>query len=308
MRVMDGPWPGWEPPDGLTSVTIGVLDGVHRGHRALINRLDESMVRTVLTFDPHPVEVLRPGTPPRLITTIDERVELLADDGVELVGVLDLGEIKEQSPEEFVEQVLVGRLGAAHLVVGIDFRFGKDRSGDVGSLERLGPRLGLTMETISLVEEEGAPVSSSRVRLLIEAGRVAEAASFLERWYAVSGEVVHGDKRGHQIGYPTANMRPPTRKVVPATGVYACFASVGEGRLDAAVNVGVRPTFGGGELLIEAHVLDFDDDVYGSEMTIEFVDYLRPELKFDGVDALVGAMEDDVFRAREILSRARARI
>lgn len=308
MKVMDGPWPAWEPLDGPTSVTIGVLDGVHRGHRALISRLDGSMVRTVLTFDPHPVEVLRPGTPPRLITTIDERVDLLADNGVELVGVLDLSEIKEQSPEEFVERVLVGKLGAAHLVVGVDFRFGKDRSGDVESLERLAPRLGIRVDTIGLVEEEGAPVSSSRVRLLIEEGEVAEAASFLDRWYAVTAEVVHGDKRGRQIGYPTANMRLPSRKVVPATGVYACFASVGEDRLDTAVNVGIRPTFGGGELLIEAHVLDFDDDLYGSEMTIEFVDYLRPELKFDGVDALVEAMGDDVAMARGILSRARARI
>ncbi|HUG31802.1 MAG TPA: bifunctional riboflavin kinase/FAD synthetase [Acidimicrobiia bacterium] len=305
---MDGPWATWESPTAPTSVTIGVLDGVHRGHRALIDRLDASMMRTVLTFDPHPVEVLRPGTPPRLITTIDERVDLLADIGVELVGILDLSEIKEQSPEEFVEGVLVGKLGAEHLVVGVDFRFGKDRSGDVELLDRLGPQLGLTMETIGLVAEEGSPVSSSRVRLLIEEGRVAEAASYLERWYAVTAKVVHGDERGRQIGYPTANVRPPSRKVVPGTGVYACFASVGEDRHDAAVNVGVRPTFGGGELLIEAHLLDFDDDVYGRELTIEFVDYLRPELKFDGVGELVERMDDDVSRATGILSRARARI
>lgn len=305
---MDGPWPAWESPKTSTSVTIGVLDGVHRGHRALIERLDASMVRTVLTFDPHPVEVLRPGTPPRLITTIDERVDLLADLGVELVGILDLGEIKEQTPEEFVEGVLVGKLGAAHLVVGLDFRFGKDRSGDVELLNRFGPELGFRTETIGLVEDDGSPVSSSRVRRLIEEGRVAEAASFLDRWYAMTAEVVDGDKRGRQVGYPTANMRPATRKVVPATGVYACFASVGEDRLDAAVNLGVRPTFGGGELLVEAHVLDFDDDVYGREMTVEFVEYLRPELKFDGVDELVERIDDDVARARSILAGARARI
>lgn len=308
MKILQGPWGAWEPPDGPTSVTIGVLDGVHRGHRALIDRLDGTLIPTVLTFDPHPIEVLSPGTPPRLITTIGERMALLGAAGVECVGVLDLGQIRDQAPQEFVESVLVRKLRAAHLVVGGDFRFGRDRAGDVGLLQRLGPGVGFVVETIDLVVDAGAAVSSSRVRTLIEEGRVTEAAALLGRWYSLTGTVVDGDKRGRLIGYPTANIRPPLRKVVPATGVYACFASFDETRLDAAVNVGVRPTFGGGELLIEAHILDFDDDVYGREMRLEFVEYLRPELHFDGVDELVERMGEDVARARAVLDDARARI
>ncbi len=309
MKVLEGPWTGWERPATPTSMTIGVLDGVHRGHRALIDRLDHSLRRTVLTFDPHPVEVLRPGTAPRLITTIQERISLLEASGVDCVGVLDLAEIRDQAPEEFVEGVLVGKLGAAHLVVGIDFRFGKDRSGDVALMQLLAPGLGFVVETIDLVSEDGAPVSSSRIRGLVEEGRVGDAASLLGRWYALSNTVVDGDKRGRQIGYPTANIRPPERKVVPRTGVYATFVVLDDGaRLDAAVNVGVRPTFGGGELLVEAHILDFSDDIYDQEMTVEFVDYLRPELEFDDVDELVGRMGEDVSQARKILDQARTRI
>lgn len=306
--VLTGPWEGWASPAAPTSVTIGVLDGVHRGHRALIDRLDPSQLRTVLTFDPHPVEVLRPGTPPRLITTIDERVALLAECGVECVGVLHLGEIREQAPEQFVTGVLADRLGVAHLVVGRDFRFGKDRSGDVALLERLAPDLGFELEVIDLIAEEGAPVSSSRIRTLVEGGKVGEAASLLGRWFALTNTVVDGDKRGRLIGYPTANIRPPDRKVVPGAGIYATFVTVAETRLDAAVNVGVRPTFGGGELLVEAHILDFDADIYGREMTVEFVEYLRPELEFDEVDDLISQMGDDVGRTRAILTEARSRI
>lgn len=308
MIVLTGPWEGWASPPAPTSVTIGVLDGVHRGHRALIDRLDPSRLRTVLTFDPHPVEVLRPGTPPRLITNIEERITLLAECGVECVGVLHLGEIREQAPEEFVTGVLADRLGAAHLVVGSDFRFGKDRSGDVALLERLAPDLDFELEVIDLIAEDGLPVSSSRIRTLVEEGRVGEAATLLGRWFSMANTVVDGDKRGRLIGFPTANIRPPERKVVPGTGVYATFVSVADTRFDAAVNVGVRPTFGGGELLVEAHILDFDGNIYGNEMTVEFVEYLRPELEFGEIDDLISQMGEDVSRARGVLEDARARM
>jgi len=308
MMVLDGPWQGWAGLPGPSSVTIGVLDGVHRGHRSLLNRLDRSLTATVLTFDPHPVEVLRPGTPPRLITTIDERVALLDGVGVECVGVLDLTEIKEQAPEEFVEAILVGKLNTAQLVVGEDFRFGKDRTGDVGLLARLGSDLGFEVDIIELVRDGDRPVSSSRIRGLIESGDVGVASELLESWFAVTNVVVDGDKRGRQIGFPTANLRPPERKVVPATGVYACFATVDGVHHDAAVNVGVRPTFGGGELLIEAYIIDFDDDIYGEELTLEFVAYSRPELRFAGVDDLVAQMRRDVDEAQVILEAARSRI
>lgn len=308
MKVLEGPWQGWRGVAGPSSVTIGVLDGVHLGHRALLSRLDPSMARTVLTFEPHPVEVLRPGTPPRLITTIDERVELLGEADVGCIGVLDLAEIKELEPVEFVEGVLVEKLQTGHLVVGEDFRFGKDRSGDVNLLLRLGASLGFEVETIELVGDGDSPVSSSRIRGLIESGEVAAAANLLGSRFRVTNTVIDGDKRGRDIGFPTANLLPPARKVVPATGIYACFALVDGTRHDAAVSVGVRPTFGGGELLIEAYILDFDEEIYGNEVTVEFVEYTRPELKFDEVDDLVSQMEKDVAEARDILERARSRI
>lgn len=303
MIVLDGPWESWAPPPGRKSVTIGVLDGVHLGHRALLERLREQMTPTVLTFHPHPIEVLRPGAHPRLITTLSERVELLGQAGVECVGVLDLAGIKELAPEVFVSDVLVETLDLGHVVVGDDFRFGKDRTGDVNLLAELGSHLGFDVETIPLVGRQGSAVSSSRVRGLIEMGEVAAAADLLGRPYRVSGEVVGGDERGRAIGFPTANMRPPAQKLIPEHGVYACMAGFdGDAPLPAAVNVGVRPTFGGGEVLIEAHVLDFDEDVYGREMTVSFVERLRPELAFDGVAELVEAMNEDVAKARSILT------
>jgi riboflavin kinase/FMN adenylyltransferase len=308
VRLLEGPWPAWEPVGVPSSVTIGVLDGVHLGHRELLSRLDGSMTPTVLTFEPHPVEVLRPGTPPRLITTIGERLALFDDAGVEMAGVLDLAEIKDLSPEAFVDGVLVDKLNAGRLVVGEDFRFGKDRAGDVGLLHGLGAALGFEVVTIELLGAGDSPVSSSRIRQLIESGDVAGAAELLGSRFTVTNTVIGGDKRGREIGYPTANIRPPERKVVPANGIYACFAMVEGTRHDAAVSVGVRPTFGGGELLIEAYVLDFDQEIYGSEMTLEFVEFTRPELKFESVADLVAQMDKDVTEARVILSRARSRI
>lgn len=308
MRVFREPWQRWPRVEGPSSVTIGVLDGVHVGHRALLSRLDGEMTPTVLTFEPHPVEVLRPGTPPRLITDIDERIELLDEAGIERVGVLDLGEVKELSPEEFVRNVLVDKLDVGHLVVGEDFRFGRDRVGDTGVLQALGNQFGFGVDVIGLVGHGDESVSSSRIRRLIETGDVAGAARLLGSRFRLTNTVVDGDKRGREIGFPTANLRPPERKVVPGNGIYACFVTVGGGTHDAAVSVGVRPTFGGGELLIEAFILDFAGEIYGEAMTVEFVDYTRPELAFDGVDELVEQMEDDVARVREILEMARSRI
>lgn len=301
MRVLHSPFTGWETATQASSVTVGVLDGVHRGHRALLSRLDGSCERTVLTFDPHPVEVLRPGTPPRLITTIEERIELLEATGVSQVGVLDLTEIKDLPPDVFVEEVLLARLDMRHLVLGPDFRFGKDRTGDVGLLERLGDVHGFDVETVDLVETDGRPVSSSSIRRLIEAGRPAEAASQLTTRFKVTGPVIHGDKRGAGIGFPTANLKPPDRKVVPAIGVYAGFAHLRGTIRKAAVNVGVRPTFGGGDLLIEAYIMDLDEPIYGEEITIEFVEYLRPELDFPDVDDLITQMTQDVVDATRLL-------
>ncbi len=255
-----------------------------------------------MTFDPHPLEVLLPGSHPRLITTIDERIGLLEAHGVDQVAILDLADIKDLAPEAFVEQVLVESLAVGDLVVGEDFRFGKDRSGTVEVLRASGRRHGFSVDVIDLVSDEQGSVSSSRIRSMIEAGQVAQAATALGSRYSIAAKVVEGDKRGRQIGYPTANMVPPERKVIPAIGIYAALV-VTDGRIhQSAVNVGVRPTFGGGALLIEAYLLDFEGDLYGKELRVEFVDYIRPELKFDDVDELVDTMERDVERARELLA------
>ena len=302
MIVRSGSWEAWGPANDLSAVTIGVLDGVHLGHQRLLSRLDDSLVRTVLTFDPHPVEVLRPGTPPRLITTVEERIERLESYGVECVGILDLAEIREQGPETFVEQVLVERFRVEQLVVGEDFRFGRDRSGDVALLEELSRSLEFSLETVHLVASGGDVVSSSRIRALVEAGKVDEAATLLGARFSLRGEVAHGDKRGRDLGFPTANIKPPRRKLIPANGVYACMASVDGDTHQAAVNVGVRPTFGGEDLLVEAYLLDFDSEIYGSEIALDFVQYLRPELQFESVEALVVQMAADVEQTRDVLA------
>ena len=302
MRVLSGPWPGWQPTESPTAITIGVLDGVHLGHRSLIGKLDGSLARTVLTFDPHPIEVLRPGTDPRLITLIEERIELLQTVGVDQVGVLHLAEIKDLEAEEFVEAALVEKLAVKQMVVGHDFRFGRDRTGDVDLLDKLSRRHGYTLEVIEHVTDEEGPISSSRIRSLIEAGAVTEAEAGLGSRFRVSNRVVAGARRGAGIGFPTANMRPPGRKVRPGIGVYAAFARLDQTVHQAAVSVGVRPTFGAGELLIEAYLLDFDQDIYGERLTVELVDYLRPEFRFDTVEELVEAMDSDVEQSRAVLS------
>jgi len=304
VKVLSGSWRDWEPLEGSASLTIGVFDGVHLGHRALISHLDPDLIATVLTFDPHPVEVLAPGTPPRLLTTIDERVELLGRLGVAQIGVLDLGEIKGLEPSQFVEAILLEKMSVAHLVTGHDFRFGKDRTGAVDILGHLAERHGFELEVIAPIEDETGQISSTRIRALLEAGQPKAAAQLLDSWYQITNEVVEGDRRGADLGYPTLNLRPPPRKLVPATGVYACFAGIGKQVHQAAVNVGVRPTFGGGDLLIEAHLLDFDKTIYGEEVTIEFVAYLRPEVEFGEVGALVEQMGEDVLETRRVLGVA----
>lgn len=308
MIVLEGRWEDWDVPEGRTSLTIGVLDGVHRGHRRLLAALDPALRRTVLTFEPHPVEVLRPGTPPRLLTDIDERVRLFGGVGVEMVGVLDLSSIKEQSPDEFVSAVLVDKMGIGQLVVGEDFRFGKDRTGDVGLLAERSAESGFELDVIGILGAAGEPVSSSRIRALIETGDVSAAAALLDSWFTITATVVDGDKRGRELGFPTANLRPPPRKVIPAHGVYACFATIADERLGAAVNVGTRPTFAGKDLLIEAYLLDFEGDLYGADLTLEFVEYLRPELTFDGIGPLVTQMAEDVTMCRDVLERVRSRM
>lgn len=302
MRVLTGHPSLWARSPGETSVTVGVLDGVHLGHRSLIRRLDPGLIRTVLTFEPHPVEVLRPGTHPRLLTTIEERLELFESAGVDQVGVLDLADIKEFEPARFVEAVLADRLSVRQVVCGSDFRFGRDRAGDPYTLANLGKKHGYIVDEAPMIAvESGDVVSSSGIRVMLEQGRTAEANRALGSLFHLTGEVIRGDRRGTEIGVPTANLALPARKVVPAHGVYAGYARWQGRRHLAAINIGVRPTFGGGRPLVEAHILDFEGDLYGTTIAVDLASYLRPELEFDSVGELVDRMHQDIEEVRRLL-------
>ena len=279
-------------------VAVGTFDGVHRGHREVIAGSD-----TVLTFDPHPQSVVARDATPRLLTTLERKAELIARLGVsELVVIPFDGEFAARSAQDFVDHVLVETLGATHVSVGENFRFGHKAQGDAEMLRADGR---FETRVQPLIELEGDIVSSTHIRGLVVGGAVEEAARLLGAPYQVRGTVAHGDKRGRTLGYPTANLVPEARYATPGHGVYACRAAVGE--LDAetsfpaAVNVGVRPQFdsGRGEL-IEAYLLDFSGDLYGQEIRIDFLRRLRGEKRFDSVDALVAQMGRDVEEARTV--------
>lgn len=300
MNVMD---PGWVKPSP-SAVTVGVFDGVHRGHVRLICRLveearSEGLSAGVLSFDPHPVEVLAPGRAPLLITSSKRRVELLEGLGVDWVGMLDLAQIRMMSPEKFVTDVLVREAASQMVLVGDDFRFGHDRRGDVATLKEAGERLGFEAGSVSLVADDGLVISSTRIRALIAEGRVAPAADLLGRPHRISGPVIHGEARGRTLEYPTANLAPPVGIVMPADGVYAVRAN----DRDGVASLGVRPTFGhGGGRLLEVHLFDFDKDLYGTMLDVDFIERLRGEERFESVDDLVTQMHRDTVAARRILS------
>jgi riboflavin kinase/FMN adenylyltransferase len=272
------------------SVAVGTFDGVHLGHRQVIDSSD-----SVLTFDPHPVSVVAPQHTPKLLTTPERKAELIASLGVqELIVIPFDADFARRSAAEFVDDVLVGALGATRVAIGENFRFGHKAQGDPALLaadERF------TTVVHPLLEVAGEIVSSSHIRGLLLAGDVAEANQMLGAPFQLSGEVVHGDERGRQLGFPTANLIPDEALVCPGHGVYACLA---DGR-PAAVSVGVRPTFqtGRGEL-IEAYILDFDGDVYGKTLRIEFLERLRGERRFETPEALIEQMRRDVERTREV--------
>lgn len=271
-------------------IAIGTFDGVHLGHRDVIAGAD-----TVLTFDPHPSLTVHPESAPQLLTDLDRKAELVAELGVEEMVVIPFdGAFSKQTAQEFIDHVLVERLGATSVCVGDNFHFGSKAQGDAAMLAADGR---FDVRIAPLVEVGGAPVSSTRIRkLLRETGDVRQAAELLGSQYKLTGTVVHGDKRGRELGYPTANIVPDARFITPAHGIYAC--RTGQGRA-AAVSIGVRPTFqtGRGEL-IEAYVLDFTADLYGQEISLTFVERLRGEQKFDGMEPLIEQMQRDVEQTR----------
>jgi riboflavin kinase/FMN adenylyltransferase len=271
-------------------VAVGEFDGVHLGHREVIRGSD-----AVLTFEPHPLRVIRPEAAPKLLTSLEIKTELIAELGVEEVVVIPFDEgFAALTPAEFIDRVLVERLGATRVAVGENFRFGHRAAGDPALLaadRRFETRI------VPLVEVAGEIVSSSHIRGLVWAGEVDRAAKFLGAPFQLQGEVVSGDRRGRELGFPTANIVPDQALVCPGHGVYAARAD----GVCAAVNVGVRPTFGTGRaVLIEAYLIDYDADLYGRTLRIEFLQRLRGERRFDSVEALVDQMHRDVELTREV--------
>jgi len=276
-------------------VAVGEFDGVHLGHRAVIDGSD-----TVLTFEPHPMAVVRPDAAPKLLTSLEVKAELIAALGVEELIVIPFDEaFAHQSAQEFLDDVLLGRLGATHVSVGENFRFGHGARGDTALLRADGR---FEARVVPLVEVDGEIVSSSHVRGLVQAGLVERAATLLDAPFRMRGEVQHGEKRGRELGFPTANLVPDPELVCPGNGVYATRVSWEPGEWHcAATNVGVRPTFETGlGLLVEAYVLDYSGDLYGKPLTVEFVGRLRGEQRFPSAEALVEQMHRDVASARAV--------
>ena len=300
---------GW----GNSVVTIGEFDGVHRGHQRIVGRAaqigrERRLPVVVITFDPHPDEVIRPGSHPPFLCSLRRRTELLVGLGADAVFVLPFTlEFSRLDPDDFVRTVLVERLHAAAVVVGEDFRFGHKAAGDVQLLGKLGEKYDFTTEGMPLLIADGATLSSTSIRHMLADGDVAAAARALGRPHRVEGVVVRGHQRGRALGFPTANLESPPHTAIPADGIYAGWlASLnGDGhdaqRWPAAISIGTNPTFGEGEQTVEAHALDRDDlDLYGVHAAIDFAVRLRGTLRFDSVDALVEQMRDDVNRAREL--------
>jgi len=291
-----------------TYVAIGSFDGVHRGHQALLRsmvaRARETGARTAaLTFFPHPRRVMQTLPPRFYLTTLEDRVRLLADQGIDLIITHPFDdEVRQIRAADFVDQLL-DALDMKQLWGG-NFALGYRREGDVPFLRRQGEEKGFTVETLAEpVMWGGAPVSSRRIRAALEAGDLAEANGCLDRLYCVRGPVVKGDQRGRTIGFPTANLALWSELLLPANGVYATYIWVGGRRHAAATNVGVRPTVDGLSLTVEAHILDFDRDIYGEQVRLEFVRRIRPEMKFPGLDALKAQILVDTETVREEMGR-----
>ena len=292
------------PPDGRASaVALGAFDGIHLGHRAILARAvalarQHGLAAVACTFDRHPLEVLQPERAPLPITTLEERLELIAAIGVDATLVLPFtADLARVEPEAFVADVLGRRLSAREVVVGFNHRFGRGARGDAALLGELSGAGGFRVHVMPPLQVDSVPVSSSEIRIALQVGDVQRAARFLGRPYSVAGEVVAGDGRGRTLGFPTANVKAD-RPVLVARGVYSAGAEVDGRAWRAVVNVGVRPTFGDNALAVEAHVLDFSGNLYGRRVTLRFVARIRDELKFSSVDALRGQIARDVAAAR----------
>lgn len=289
-------------------VTLGNFDGVHLGHRALFRRLVDSarndhLQSVVCTFYPHPLKILAPDKAPLLLNTREERRRLIAASHVDwLVEIPFDRSFAEQSPEEFVETILLGRLAAQKLVVGYDYAFGKGRRGTPEFLREFCKGKGVHVDILQPVSADGDPYSSTRIRELVAAGQVAQVMPLLGRHYNLFGEVVSGFARGRELGFPTANLNTD-KELIPAPGVYVVKVRHGDLEYGGVVNIGCRPTFGCHDLTIEVHLLDYSGTIYGEKLRVYFIERLRDELTFADVTELSAAIAADVLRARQILQR-----
>lgn len=302
------PEPVGIPRDGRTVVTVGTFDGVHRGHWEVLQeirrRARETGRRSVLvTFDPHPLRVIRPGQAPPLLTTALEKKEILAESGVDYAVFLTFtDELSRYEPRRFVSEILLDRLAVGELVIGQDHGFGRGRSGDAETLRAIGRDLGFAVDVVPPVVLDGSVVSSSSIRAALLAGDVRAAARALGRPYSLRGVVVRGEGRGRELGFPTANLAVSSgEKLVPAPGIYAVRGIMRDGAHPGALHLGPRPTFAGSAPSVEVHLIGFEGDLYGEGLRVDFVERLREVRPFDSVAALVAQMNADVDRAVRVL-------
>lgn len=301
------------PPDvHATAVTVGTFDGVHRGHRDVLDRLvarsGEYALRSVLvTFDPHPLEVVNPAAAPPLLTVGDEKREVLAESGIDYLAVVPFTPaLAAFGAAQFVDEVLRGRFRMEHLLMGHDHGFGRNREGDVEVLQALGAQRGFRVEVVPPVSVgDGRPISSTAIRRAVAGGDLERAAHALGRPYAVGGRVVRGESRGRLLGFPTVNLAPPhPRKLLPPQGVYAVRVQTPAGAFGGMMNLGPRPTFGDQSVVLEAHLFDAATELYGARVRVDFIARLRDTQKFPSADALVEQLRRDEGAARAALSIA----
>jgi len=306
--VVHWAYPPGIPTDKGTIVTVGMFDGVHRGHWAVLEEICERARaadrRSVLvTFDPHPLRIVRPEHAPPLLTTPLEKKEILAESGLEYaVFIAFTDALSRYSPRRFVEEILVGRLHVEELVIGYDHGFGRGRSGNADTLREIGAVIGFGVDVVPPVEAGGEAVSSTRIRAAVADGRMEEARVCLGRPYSIRGVVVRGDGRGRGLGFATANLEvSASEKLIPPAGIYAVRGVLKQGTYVGALHLGPRPTFIGSPPSIELHLLDFDSDIYGEAVRVDFVQYLRPVLPFDSAQALIEQMRADIDLARRVV-------
>jgi riboflavin kinase / FMN adenylyltransferase len=291
-------------------ITIGTFDGVHTGHRYIIQQLQQAAAAcdgetVIITFDPHPREVLQPGTNPvRLLTTLDEKTALLAKHGIDhLVIVPFTKAFSELSATAYLEDFLIERFKPHTIIIGYDHRFGHNREGGLELLEAEQNRYGFQLIEIPQQIVHDLSVSSTKIRKNLQEGNIHLANELLGYQYFLEGTVVHGDKMGRQLGYPTANMQlPDPRKLIPAHGIYAIKVHLLQHTLKGVMSIGTRPTFDGTDLRLEAHIFDFNEDIYDQLIRVEMVSFIRASLKFDNVEALIAQMDKDSLAARELVT------